>query len=63
MKNKRENHVIENKIFHLRQKASKFLQAGDTDSFNEIQSTIAHLQQASGVTHGAERKKDNERTA
>ncbi len=55
-----ERDTAEAVIFDLRKKASLFLQAGDTDSFNRIQSTIAHLQELYGAVKGAERK-DHER--
>jgi hypothetical protein len=57
-----ERDTAESMIFNLRKKASLFLQAGDTDSFNRIQSTITHLQELYGAVKGAERKQ-NDRSA
>jgi hypothetical protein len=58
----REREKAESLIFDLRKKGDLFLQAGDSDSFNRIQSTIATLQTIYGVVKGMKRGK-NERTA
>jgi hypothetical protein len=52
----------EHTIFDLRKKADLFLQAGNTEEFNRIQTTIGHLQELYGAVTGVERE-DNERTA
>ncbi len=54
---------VENIIFDLRKKADLYLKAWDIEAVNRILTTIAHLQELYGVTKGAERKKDNARTA
>jgi hypothetical protein len=55
--------AAENTIFDLRKRAALFLEAGNTEQFSRIQITIAHLQELYGAVKGAERKKDNDRTA
>jgi hypothetical protein len=47
-----ERDTAEAVIFDLRKKASLFLQAGDTETFNRIQSTIANLQDIYGAMKG-----------
>jgi hypothetical protein len=53
----------ENTIFVLRKKANLYLQAGDTEAVERIQTTIARLQEIYCVTKGVERTKDNDRAA
>jgi hypothetical protein len=48
-----ERDTAETVIFDLRKKASLFLQAGDTETLNRIQSTIANLQDIYGAVKGA----------
>jgi hypothetical protein len=57
-----ERDTAEAVIFDLRKKASLFLRAGDTETFNRIQSTIANLQELYGAVKGAEGE-HNGRTA
>ena len=57
-----ERDTAEAVLFDLRKKASLFLQAGDTETFNRIQATIANLQDIYGAVKGAERK-NNDRTS
>jgi hypothetical protein len=52
----------EQEIFELRKKADLYLQAGDTEEFNRIQTTISELQREHAVFSGVKRKND-ERTA
>lgn len=47
-----EKDTAEAMIYDLRKKADLFLQAGDTEAFNRIQSTIAHLQELYGAVKG-----------
>lgn len=53
-----ERDTAEAVIFDLRKKASLFLQAGDTETFNRIQSTIANLQDIYGAMKGMKGEKN-----
>ena len=53
-----ERDTAEATIFDLRKKASLFLQVGDTETFNRIQSTIANLQDIYGAMKGMKGEKD-----
>jgi hypothetical protein len=55
-----ERDTAEKVIFDLRKKAALFLQAGDTETFNLIQCTIANLQAIYGATKG--KGEENART-
>ena len=61
--NRREERLAESKIFELRKKAARFLQAGDVAEFNRLQSTIAHLQEVHGVVLGCGKEENSERIA
>jgi hypothetical protein len=52
-----------NTIFNLRKKADLYLQAGDTEEYNRILTTISDLQKTTGVTKGRGKGNDNARTA
>ena len=47
-------------IFSLRKKSGLYLRAGDTEQFNRIQCTIAHLQRLYGCVQGQGEDKDND---
>jgi phage shock protein A len=48
----------EREIFKLQKKAGLFLQAGDTEEYNRILTTIADLQKTTGATKGRGEEKD-----
>jgi len=48
-------------IFRLRQKATRFLLAGDTEEYNRILLKISELQQTNGVFSGAKEENFNDR--
>jgi HPt (histidine-containing phosphotransfer) domain-containing protein len=49
----------ENTIFDLRKKADLELQAGNTEAFQRIQTTIADLQKTTGAVTGRGKDTDN----
>lgn len=61
--NARERRLMESRIFELRKKVDRYLQVGDSETVNRLQSDIAYLQRVSGVVKGAKEREGNERTA
>jgi hypothetical protein len=61
--NATDRQSAEKEIFALRRKAEEFLAANNVERFNELQDAIIFLQKRYGATKGAEKGKNNARTA